>query len=513
MIGRAHTIGAALVLALLPPAGAMAQDNGLTCIDCHNPQVSEPVHFMLGSVHWDETKDGTPVNEDGCASCHGPSDRHRNLPTQIQPDVSFGPKWTATIAEQNGACLACHAQMTRADWADGKHASENLTCVTCHDAHQPDRVRTAEGQAQVCTICHKVQKEGVHSFGDHEGQDPPCAECHDPHADPAPQTRLLASRSEGCRACHDLAAMATDPLVSETAKSYHKIMVSRDRTCIDCHRGVIHAAGHRGAVATPAALPSADVTLFYPGQTSVEWLTTRHPGAQPLRQGAAACRECHQGEMQHMGETLGASADAATRDVNVSLAQAAGRLELTVSWSGATSRTVSVMFGDDRNPVFAVGGCFAACHDDMAGMSKQRDLGHTKYLDSSRQQRRSIGRPAIVYDEATLARMRADGDAVELWQAKVVNGVLKALETFTVLEARDPDAEAPVTANARAAGDRTSVTFSRPLADGVKPIVSGEIYTIGVALHDPGMSGVAHWVSLPLTFSLDRDDTDFVAAQ
>ena len=493
---------------------AIAQDKVLGCQDCHDPQFSEPIAMMLQSAHWDTSNPGTPAARDDCRSCHGNSDDHRQRPTQFQPGTSFGPRWTATIAEQNNACLACHAEMNHADWADGKHASENLTCVTCHDLHKEDLVRTPAGQAQVCTICHKVQKEGVHSFGGDEGQDPPCAECHDPHVDPAPQVTLLATRSEGCRNCHDLAAMVSDPLVSDTAKSYHKIMESTARTCIDCHRGVIHGAGHQAPVTKPAGVASNEIALFFPGQVDAGWLTTRHPGAQPLRQGSRHCRECHQDEAQSMGVSQGASADAASRDVTVSFASTPTELNITVGWKGAGTRDISVMFGSDKDPQFAVGGCFAACHSDMAGMSQQRDQGHTKYLRSSREQLRSIGRPALLHDDPTLSTMRAEGRSVELWRARVTEAQLTDVESFTVLEARINDADTGVAATAgRGTANRWYVTFSRPLSDAVQPIVAGQTYTFGIAIHDPGMTGAQHWVSLPLTFSLDGTHTDFVVAE
>ena len=494
---------------------AHAQDEVLDCQDCHDPQYSEPIAEMLQSAHWDASNPDTPGAQDDCRSCHGASGQHRQRPTQVQPGTSFGPRWSATIAEQNNTCLACHAETAHADWADGKHASENLTCVTCHDLHKEDLVRTPSGQTQVCTVCHKVQKEGVHSFGGSQGQDdPPCSQCHDPHVDPAPQVTLLASRSEGCRNCHDLAKMAGDRLVSDTAKSYHKIMVSTARTCIDCHRGVIHGAGHQEAVTEPAAVASNEVALFFPGQIDAEWLITRHPGAQPLRQGSRHCRECHQGEAQSMGVSQGASADAASRDVTVSFASTSTRLNLTVSWRGAGTRDISVMFGSDTNNQFAAGGCFAACHSDMAGMSQQRDQGHTKYLRSSREQLRSIGRPALLHDEQTLSTMRTEGRAVELWRARVADAQLVDLESFTVLEARVEDSASKVAASAgRGEANRWYVTFSRPLTDPVLPIIAGQSYTFGIAVHDPGMTGAQHWVSLPLTFSLDGTHTDFVAAE
>jgi hypothetical protein len=110
--------------------------------------------------------------------------------------------------------------------------------------------------------------------------------------------------------------------------------------------------------------------------------------------------------------------------------------------------------------------------------------------------------------------MRAEGRSVELWRARVTDAQLTDVESFTVLDARIKDAETRVAATAgRDAANRWYVTFSRPLSDTVQPIVAGQTYTFGIAIHDPGMSGAQHWVSLPLTFSLDGTHTDFVVAE
>lgn len=47
------------------------------------------------------------------------------------------------------------------------------------------------------------------------------------------------------------------------------------------------------------------VSLFYPGQSSWEWILTKsdHGGAKNFRKGKS-CRECHQGEEKDMGNLL-----------------------------------------------------------------------------------------------------------------------------------------------------------------------------------------------------------------
>ena len=51
-------------------------------------------------------------------------------------------------------------------------------------------------------------------------------------------------------------------------------------------------------------VPVTDVTLFYPGQSSYEWLRTSiHPGSKMVLDGTA-CVTCHQGREKAMGDKL-----------------------------------------------------------------------------------------------------------------------------------------------------------------------------------------------------------------
>ena len=50
-------------------------------------------------------------------------------------------------------------------------------------------------------------------------------------------------------------------------------------------------------------IPAATVTLFYPGQSSYEWLRKGHPGASAVQAGQA-CVICHKGSEKARGEKL-----------------------------------------------------------------------------------------------------------------------------------------------------------------------------------------------------------------
>jgi predicted CXXCH cytochrome family protein len=482
-------------------AQSAVADNG-ECLSCHAPDTSAPMQGLVKSAHGGD-------DAVACSACHGESAKHVDAPNRIQPVVSFGPRWTSSVDAQNGVCLECHGQVPRADWPDGPHAEENLTCINCHDAHvEADPVLAAANQSPICTQCHAVQREGMHQLHEKLADNPPCVACHEPHDDPSPGQRMLANRSEGCRACHQLETMQASATVSSRAKSYHKVMRSADRTCIDCHRSVAHVDYAGFAEMLAGGFTEHAVGLFYPGTADRDWLISEHGGAQALRQGQN-CRQCHFGETAAMGEHLAPAGIEPSVEVNIAVALVGDAMELTVEWQGdARTNSVAVMMDDGSVEEFSDGGCWASCHSDMPGMSRDRGQGLEKYLVVARRQQRSVGRPPMMQDTDTLSRMRATGEFAELWRAVLNGGNVDSVATYAVLDRRNP-ANDGVTATGSYANGRWRVVFRRPLADPAKPIVADKVYTFGVAIHGDGKSGAQHWVSLPLTFGLDGLGADF----
>ena len=127
--------------AQLPEFATGGADN---CLSCHDYGADSPVHAMLQGAHGATDSEATPMGGIGCEECHGPSAAHAGAPTQVSPEVSYGPRWSATVAAQDGLCLGCHEDNVAGQWQHALHMVNNLTCVTCHDIHQPvDRVMQA----------------------------------------------------------------------------------------------------------------------------------------------------------------------------------------------------------------------------------------------------------------------------------------------------------------------------------------------------------------------------------
>lgn len=500
---------AACLFALALPASAEDGASPQACLECHDYGEDSPVHKVLQGAHG---LDAESTAGRGCLACHGDSEAHVRAPRRNPPEVSFGPRWTGTSDDQDSACLACHEDNTARNWQHALHMHNNLTCVTCHDIHTAeDRVQVESTQAGVCETCHKVQKQGVHGMERRKKRNPPCSTCHNPHDHEDAQAKMLSNRSEGCLYCHDLGRMAQSERVSARAKSYHKVMTNPERTCVDCHDGIAHAPADSAPPMHPVPAASRSVTLFYPGMADSDWLLHQHPGSQPLRQGAN-CQQCHRGEEASMGESLqDGSVTPASRELSVSVAKPGDTLQVSVSWEGpADDATLSLMWGDHSLDGYARGGCFAACHSDMPGMSADRRQVSDKYLAVSRQQLQQVGRPAIVLDAASLDQLVAEGKLAEIWRLDLSSGELESARLLADTQWGDTKL---IQVNMQYSQGRWTVVLTRKLDDTETGLSfrPGERFTFGVALHGAGLKGAKHWVSLPMTLSFGGNDTDFTA--
>ena len=482
------------------------------CLSCHDFGASSPIHPMMEGAHGDLNNSKTPMAQKGCEHCHGPSAIHTEKPTIHKPGVSFGPRWSDSTEVQSNACLQCHENDKVHDWPTALHQRNDLTCATCHDLHVVDQaVLNPETQAGVCTVCHKVQEKGIHHLAEKKADNPTCATCHDPHADPSPVVKLLANRSEGCASCHDFRAMQKSPSVSNRAKQYHLSMAKKDQTCVDCHRGVAHSPPGSFPAPKLGGLQSADVDLFFPGKSDLDWVMGEHAGAQSFRQGRN-CQQCHMGDQAEMGAKLADKGERSSVDSHLSFKKQNNELRVTISWQGdIDDSSVALMIDDGSDEEFGRAGCWASCHSDMPGMNVDAGLGLSKYLDSARDQVGIIGRDAQFKGSAALASMLKEGHYVEMWRALLKGGALDKVETSYILDKRKLDDKARVKAVAAYDKGRWTVTFAKPLTGSGKEITAGKTYTLGYAIHGKGIDAAGHWVSLPMTFSLDDIHTDFTS--
>lgn len=176
-----------------------------------------------------------------------------------------------------------------------------------------------------------------------------------------------------------------------------------------------------------AKIPATTVTLFYPGQSSYEWLRKEHggPKAAKAAQGMQACVRCHEGEEKALGEKLVKAGPLeptpvkgknGTVDLQVQAAYDAKNAYLRFQWKtqnpspgtdhqylrydgkewkvhgypkldkvvqegkqpGIYENRLAIMIDDGKVPGFSRQGCWLTCHDG------QRDMPRTASRDDAK---------------------------------------------------------------------------------------------------------------------------------
>ncbi len=276
-----------------------------------------------------------------------------------------------------------------------------------------------------------------------------------------------------------------------------------------------------------SAVPGQQVVLFQPGQSSWEWNLTEsdHSGGPKIRKGKR-CFACHEGEEAKMGALIASGKklepdpDGRPGSIPIELKAAhdSERMYFRISWpkpaQPVDKTLVTVMIDDGSVKGTGVAGCWVACHDDARAMaSAAPDSKLTKYLASTRTKITRSGGDENYKSADEIAKLRANKEFLELWQAVLESGSAKPVDEV-VLEKRVENESPAVQVTASVEGDQQVVVLSRPLAGSAahKAIAPGKTYTIGIALHQ-GTEHRFHNVSFERTLVLDSGDADVVAVK
>jgi hypothetical protein len=239
-------------------------------------------------------------------------------------------------------------------------------------------------------------------------------------------------------------------------------------------------------------VPVANVTLFYPGQSSYEWLrTSGHPGSKSVLDGQA-CTTCHTGMEKALGDKIvkGGPLEP-TPDLKFQAAYDGKNAYLRFQWTtlnsypgsehqylrfdgkewkvygypkldkvvqdgaqpGIYEDRMTIMIDDGKVPLFAQQGCWLTCHNGQRDMPKQFTNDEVKanalltaikkgdvrkYLPDTRNDPSDWKSGKSVED---IAKIKAAGGFVDLiqWRAHRSHAVGMADDGY-VLEFRNSDA-------------------------------------------------------------------------
>lgn len=246
-----------------------------TCATCHEEVTkgfATNPHTRMALMHG---KNGVT-----CENCHGAGKAH----VDGGGDTSkiFNPA-KASPKEVEAKCLACHAD-AHPNFERSPHARANVSCIGCHDIHQPkeEAALLKLPQPALCFQCHADVKpqfsmpfhhkvnEGVVKCGDcHDvhgtfqnsnlkvtaDQNAICTKCHTETRGPF-VFEHAAVKAEGCVGCHS-------PHGSQNARLLN--MPNINVLCNQCHSPVAAATVHSMSAGSSELTPCTDCHTYIHG--------------------------------------------------------------------------------------------------------------------------------------------------------------------------------------------------------------------------------------------------------
>ena len=510
-----------------------------TCSDCHVPDPwvhkvvrkiqasNEVLHKILGSINTPEKFDQKRL--------------------KLAKNV-----WKAMKETDSRECRNCHNfnsmkpedQKKRARKQHIQGMEDGNTCIDCHKgiAHNKVHDQLTEDELEALEIPHPENKRPI---------------------PPQWLAYMAQDKKGGKKKAEEEPAVETadEPVAAAT------IPAAAESTTAEAA-----PAEAEGTVAAPAATGGSDIdwsgvepveiTLFYPGQSSMEWILkgSDHSGKRSFTKGDR-CFECHEEEEMDIGELI-VSGEKLEPDpitgkrgsipVNIQTAHDNDYLYMRFQWPDAEHVAVAFADGgkmDPENPVkLAVmlatddekveyadrAGCWQTCHIDASSMPLAPDAdtlsgsplagsldfshGVTKYLKESR---------TAIEIEGKDGKTRGGWD--KLKEAGEIQAALDNGQFMDLLRYKSGTGESEdgyILAERVMTGGQ-GVEFTGVLSDGTWTVemkrkltsdqpgdismATDQLYDIGFAIHDDYSNRRYHHVSLGFKLGFDDDDAEINA--
>jgi len=162
------------------------------------------------------------------------------------------------VSVRNQACLQCHENGLRMDWAGSQHDSNQVACTNCHTVHaNKDPVLVKATQPEKCFTCHADRRADAFKFSHHPVEEGKvvCADCHNPHGSAGPKLLKEVTVNETCYLCHaekrgpflwDHEPVRDDCLNCHTPHGSNEVRLLKTHlpfVCTNCHADDTHKAG------------------------------------------------------------------------------------------------------------------------------------------------------------------------------------------------------------------------------------------------------------------------------
>jgi len=541
---------------------AMEATNTLEfCISCHEmeenvyQEYTETVHFT--------NRSGVRA---ACSDCHVPDPWVHKVVRKIKASNEVLHKMLGSIDTPEKFDKK-RLHLAKNVWNEMK-ATDSRECRNCHDfktmlpENQKPRARkqhlNAMTAGNTCIDCHKgIAHKNVHDqLTDEELEELTKPDPENAIAIPAHWQEFLdkeaAAKEEKKRLALEAAKKAAEEaklaaekeaqeqarLEKEAAENAAKAPAKKAKKKV-----VAKASAKKSSVNWAAAL-AREVTVFYPGQASMEWVLGRdHGGKRSFKKGDR-CIECHEEEVADIGakivsgEKLEDKVTPGKRGsiaVNVKAAHDTKNLYMQFSWAD-TDHTPSpftdggkmdkkneiklaFMLATDEVEYADRAGCWGTCHADLNEMPfAPEGQNVTKYIKESRTKIEIKGRggkPKGGWDKRkTDAEIDAELAANRYMDIIRYKSGEKKTEDGNILADRHMNEKLSSEFTAVKKGNQWVVEVVRPLKEIAGKNIElalDQTYNFGFAIHDDYTNGRFHHVSLGYKLGFDNADVEINA--
>lgn len=295
-------------------------------------------------------------------------------------------------------------------------------------------------------------------------------------------------------------------------------------------------------------VPARKVTVFYPGQSSMEWILTGkdHGGARPFVKLGDRCVTCHDKETNKMGDLIVSGEKLEPKEtiipgkrgnipVSVQARYDDENLYMRFEWENSphtpapfveggkmdpkNQMKLAIMFATDDVKYAGQSGCWGTCHHDLNTMPHAPEGEEVdKYIAESRGKIEIKGKRGKKRgawnkrkDDAIIQSEMGLGHYMDIVRLKAGEA---QIDDGHILADREMDGGQKTEFNAVLNGDMWIVEMKRKLNSG-KPgdisMTTDKMYNFGFAIHDDYTSDRFHHVSLGYFLGFDNDKAEINA--
>lgn len=523
------------------------------CISCHEMEENVYKEFQ-GTIH-DANRSGVPAT---CPDCHVPRPWTYKVIRKIQASNELIHKVLGSVNTPE-KFEAKRLQLATKEWKRMK-GSDSRECRNCHEistmdpASQKPRARKQHYNAMktglTCIDCHKgIAHKKVHDLLTEEQKD----ELEKPNPD---FIRAIPEAYEAFMNGPKTAVQQAAPAAPA------EVVAVAEATPATTPAAAPAVGGDNSGVDWNKA-PERLVNVFYPGQSSMEWILGKnHSGKRAFKSGDR-CVDCHEEETADIGELVASGEHEYLAETETLIPEKRGSIPVSIRASyddthlymrfqfQDTTHTpapfveggkmdpdnpvkLALMFASDDVTYADRAGCWGTCHHDArqmphapaeeamaaSGLALNMEQGISKYLTESRSKIELRGRKGKklggwdkLKDASEIKAELEAGHIMDLLRYQVGSG---KTEDGYILEQRYMEGGQGAEFSHSLDGGTWTITMKRALVSdqpGDVSLKTDQVYNLGFAIHDDYTNGRYHHVSLGYKLGFDNSEVEVNAVK